>query len=66
MNAWYKGTHVRVLSESYPINTNMTGLRWLSKNVRTFALDESGLSIGRVKRNDTVRLILPMLRLLSL
>ena len=25
------GTHLRVLSESYPMNTNMTGLRWFSK-----------------------------------
>ena len=22
------GSHLRVLSESYPMNTNMTGLRW--------------------------------------
>ena len=25
------GTHLRALSESYPKNTNMTGLRWFSK-----------------------------------
>ena len=25
------GTHVRVLSESYPVNANMTGLIWFSK-----------------------------------
>ena len=25
------GTHLRVLSKSYPMNTNMTGFRWLSK-----------------------------------
>ena len=25
------GTHLRVLSESFPMNTNMTGLRWFSK-----------------------------------
>ena len=25
------GTHLRVLSESYPMNTNMTGFRWFSK-----------------------------------
>ena len=36
---WHMGTHMRVLGESYPMNTNM---RWFSKN-------ESGLSIGRVK-----------------
>ena len=26
-------THQRVLSESYPMNTNMTELRWFSKNL---------------------------------
>ena len=25
------GTHLRVLSESFPMNTNMTGLRWFSE-----------------------------------
>ena len=25
------GTHLRLLGESYPMNTNMTGFRWLSK-----------------------------------
>ena len=24
-------THLRVLSESYPMNTHMTGFRWFSK-----------------------------------
>ena len=27
------GTHVRVLSESYPMKTNMIGVRWFSKNL---------------------------------
>ena len=27
----HMGTHLRVLSESYPMNTNMTGFRWFSK-----------------------------------
>ena len=34
------GTHLRVLSESYPVNTNMTGSRWFSKKK---------LTTGRVK-----------------
>ena len=25
------GTHPKVLSESYPMNTNMAGFRWFSK-----------------------------------
>ena len=44
------GTHLRVHSESLPINTNMTGLRWFSKNICilvhrakvAFALEELG------------------------
>ena len=44
------GTHLRVLSESYPMNTNMTGLQWFSKIFASFCgLDESSLSIGSVK-----------------
>ena len=39
------GTHLRVLGEGYPMSTNMTELRWFSKN---FALGESILGIGRV------------------
>ena len=30
LKPWHMGTHLRVLSESYPINTNMTGFRWFS------------------------------------
>ena len=37
---WHMGSHLRVLSESYPINTKMTGFR---------TPDERSLSIGRVK-----------------
>ena len=43
------GNHMLVLNESYPLNTNMTGFRWSSKIVHLCALDESSLSIGRVK-----------------
>ena len=31
LKSWHMGTHLRVLSESYEMNTNMTGLRWFSK-----------------------------------
>ena len=31
MKPWHMGTHLRVLSKSYPMNTNMIGLRWFSK-----------------------------------
>ena len=31
------GTHLRLLSESYPLNnTNMTGFEWFSKNLMGF------------------------------
>ena len=47
------GTHRRVLSESFPINPNMTGVRlFLKKTLRACALDESSLSIGRVKEYE--------------
>ena len=31
LKPWHMGTHFRVLSESFPMNTNMTGFRWFSK-----------------------------------
>ena len=30
LKPWHMGTHLRVLSESYPMNTNMTGFRRFS------------------------------------
>ena len=43
------GTHLIAHSESYPMNTNMTGFRWFSKSKCHYALDENSLIIGRVK-----------------
>ena len=43
------GTHLRVLSETYAIDTKMNGLDDFQKYVHSCALDESSLSIGRVK-----------------
>ena len=40
------GTHLRVLSETFPMNTNMTEF---IKSLGHWALDESNHSIGRVK-----------------
>ena len=42
---WHMGTHRRVLSESYPMNTNMTGFRWVSKTFAFLALDKSCLAL---------------------
>ena len=42
------GTRIKVLGESYPMNTNMTGFIWFTKNLRSCALDEFSLSIERV------------------
>ena len=44
---YHMGTHSRVLSESFPMNSNMTGFRCFSKNI--CSLDESSLSTRRVK-----------------
>ena len=38
LKPWHMGTHLRVLSESYPMNINMIGFRWFSK-VFGLALD---------------------------
>ena len=43
------GIHLRVLGESYLMNTIMTGFRWLSKYLHYCDLDESSPSIRRVK-----------------
>ena len=40
------GTHLRVLNESYPMNTNMTGFQ--KSLLPQCALGENSLSIGRV------------------
>ena len=52
LNPWQMGTHFTVLSESYPMNTNMTGFRWFSKILNPCALDESSLFIGRVNSQN--------------
>ena len=50
LKPWHMGTHLRVLSESYPINTNMTKFRWFLKIFLSLgAFDESSLSTGIVK-----------------
>ena len=41
------GTHLREFSESYPMNTNMTGLNDILKSLHIFALNEHSSSIGR-------------------
>ena len=45
------GAHLRALSESFPMNTNMTGFRWILKTFAYSALDEVNLGIGRVNAN---------------
>ena len=43
---WHMGIHLRVLGESYSMNTNMTGRIWFSENaVSMTALHESSLNI---------------------
>ena len=49
LRPWHMGTYLRVLSESFQMNTNMTGFKWFQKALHPFALDESSLSMGRVK-----------------
>ena len=47
------GTHLKVLGESFQMDTNMTGFGCFSKILRSCGLDESSsLSIGRVNAGD--------------
>ena len=50
-------THLRVLNESYLMNTNMTGFRRFSKIFASYALNESSLSIGSVKAGPNSQLL---------
>ena len=50
-------THLRVLSESYPINTNMTGFRWFSKIVVFLCCEQ----ISGLKNIERVKLIIYMI-----
>ena len=59
---------MKVLNESYPINTNMTGFRCFSKTLCPCALDESCLSIRRIMNivkisilNCIVKMLIPTL-----
>ena len=50
LKPWHMGTHLGVLSESYPMNTNMSGyIVDFQQSLHPCTLDESSLSIGRVK-----------------
>ena len=40
LKPWHMGTHLRVLKESYLMNTNMTGFRWFSKIFAFCALEQ--------------------------
>ena len=48
LKRWHMVTHLRALSESYPMNTNTTGIRWFSKILCPCALDNSSLNISSI------------------
>ena len=48
LKPWDMGTHLTVLSESYQMNTNMTGLKCSQKSFCPCAFDESIFSIERI------------------
>ena len=60
LTTWHMGAHLRVLSEIFPMNTNMavSQLEAFQKALRSCALDESNLSNGRVKDNPTLLAII--------
>ena len=47
------GTHLRVLSESFLMSTNMTGFRCFSELFAFFCMDAISLSMERVKAKVT-------------
>ena len=54
---WHIGAHLMVLSKSYPMKTNMTGIRWFVKNLCVLALwakVSSALEI-KLKKNNYVQ-----------
>ena len=48
LKLWHMDTNLRVLNDSYSMNTNTTGYRWFLKIVMSVCLDEGSLSIERV------------------
>ena len=48
LKPWHMGTQLTILSVSFPMNTNMTGLDGFQKSWCHCALDENSLSSGRV------------------
>ena len=53
------GTHLRVLSESYPMNTNMSGFRWFFKNLCILVLwTKVASALEGLNINEIVRLLL--------
>ena len=49
---WHMGIYLKVLSKTFSMNINLTGLKKIQKPLRPCALDESSLSIGRVNNDD--------------
>ena len=43
------GTHLRVLSKSYPMNTIMTGFRWFSRGFASFCFGQAASALGGLK-----------------
>ena len=56
------GTYLRKLSNTYPMNTNMTGFRWFSKNFAALSFGRNSLIIERVNVGHMAELGKLMLR----
>ena len=52
---WHVGTNLRVLRESYLVNTNMAGFRWFQTSLHPCALEES-LALRHCKGYDSSRI----------
>ena len=49
LKPWHMVPHLRILSKSYPMNTNVTGFRWFKKIIFASFCFGISLCIGRVK-----------------
>ena len=54
LKPWHTGTHLKVLNGNYPMTQTWQGLGGFQRSVQLCALDDSSLSIGRVKREIRV------------
>ena len=54
LKSWNMGSHMGVLSECYPMNTNVTGFRWFSKVFASLCLGLKSCSLSLKRVNKVI------------